>query len=189
MIMNYSDILEVLKMTKAKEVLAEIERIYFEQRFDAGSMMGTLDAKEAAHAYKDLLDKLSSIPELNDEERSTLKGEIERRIADVDKVEEEKINNPELQATGRPYYLKNYLGKTKAEELQDTVEWVLRDYIDEPTSCSFNNLVDVKRAYEQLKGIFQDIPGITQEDINSALEKMKKTEKEIAKFEEEVDIN
>ena len=85
--MDYNKRLEVLKMPKTKEVLAEMERIHFEQRFDAGAMFDTLSAEEATRAYNGLLAKLPSIPGITDAERDTLQKEIERRIAEVPNVE------------------------------------------------------------------------------------------------------
>ena len=96
-----------LLKSKADQVRDAIDAIHYEHRYDAGAMIGVLNAAEAETEYKKLQELLDVIPELGDEEREILKREISEKIKKIPEVEAEK--DAEYNAA---------LAKTRAREAQ-----------------------------------------------------------------------
>lgn len=68
-----------------------IERIHYQHRYDAGAMFGTLTEDEAKRDYNTLLSLLSEIPSLSVKQMEKLRNEINSRIDNIPKIEEEKV--------------------------------------------------------------------------------------------------
>lgn len=78
------------KLTNYDEVIAAIERVHYQHRYDAGAMFGTLTVLEATNDYNRILGLLPKIESLTDEQRRELSAVIRTKIGQIPKVEEEK---------------------------------------------------------------------------------------------------
>ena len=79
-----------LKRTKKQEVLDIIDAIQYENRYGTSAMMGPYTASETEREYKKILDALSSVPGLTNDEIIELTEIINKAISEIPKTEKAK---------------------------------------------------------------------------------------------------
>lgn len=81
---------DYLLKTKFEQVVSVIEHINYQHTVDAGATYGTLTENEARHEYTNLLNTVSNIPDLTTEEKNTLEGMIQTKIANIPQIQAEQ---------------------------------------------------------------------------------------------------
>ena len=157
---------DILCLTKKQQVQAEIARIHFEHRYDAGAMFGTLTDGEAKRTYEILARRIPEIPGLTEEERNELLQEIAKRIENIPQVENEKVLYPDEYPDEREYGVsKDTLFKTKIDQVRDRMAQIHHEHrYDAGAMMGVLTASEAEYAYVKLMGLLYSIPDITPEE-------------------------
>lgn len=157
---------DILCLTKKQQVQAEIARIHFEHRYDAGAMFGTLTEDEAKRTYETLARRIPGIPGLTEEEKSELLQEIAKRIENIPQVENEKVLYPDEYPEERENGVsKDTLFKTKVDQVRDRMVQIHHEHrYDAGAMMGVLTASEAERAYVKLMGLLYSIPDITPEE-------------------------
>lgn len=157
---------DILCLTKKQQVQAEIARIHFEHRYDAGAMFGTLTDYEAKFTYEKLARMIPEIPGLTAQEREELLQEVEVRIQNIPQVEREKEEKPyeypDEREDGVP---QETLMKLKVEQVRDRMAQIHHEHrYDAGAMWGVLTASEAEYEYVKLMGLLYSIPDITPEE-------------------------
>lgn len=157
---------DVLCLTKKQQVQAEIERIHFEHRYDAGALFGTLGEDEARRAYETLAQRIDNIPGLTDAEKEELKQEIATRIQNIPQVEKDKDEHPEEYPDEYEYGVpRDTLFKLKVDQVRDRIAKVHYEHrYDAGAMWGVLTASEAESEYVKLMGLLYSVPDITPEE-------------------------
>lgn len=165
---------DILCLSKKQQVQAEIARIHFEHRYDAGAMFGTLTDYEAKYTYEKLAQMIPKIPGLTAQEREDLLQEIEVRIKNIPQVEKEKEEKPyEYPDEREDGVSKETLMKLKVEQVRDRMALIHHEHrYDAGAMMGVLTASEAERAYVKLMGLLYSIPDITPEESTMLAEEI-----------------
>ena len=180
---------DILCLTKKQQVQAEIARIHFEHRYDAGALFGTLSASEAKGAYTKLAAMINSIPGLTDAEKEELRQEINVRIQNIPQVEMDKDEHPEEYPDECEYGVaKDTLFKLKVEQVRDRIAKVHYEHrYDAGAMWGTLSASEAESEYVKLMGLLYSIPDITSEESDMLAEEIQERIDKIPEVEAEKD--
>ena len=178
---------DILCLTKKQQVQAEIARIHFEHRYDAGAMFGTLTDREAKVTYEKLALRIPQIPGLTDQEKEELLQEVQERIQNIPQVEQDKRDNPDEYPEEREDGVsKKTLFKNKVEQVRDRIEQVHYEHrYDAGAMWGVLTAREAESEYVKLMGLLYSIPDITPEERDMLVDEIQQKIDKIPEVEEE----
>lgn len=165
---------DILCLTKKQQVQAEIARIHFEHRYDAGAMFGTLTEYEAKHAYEKLAQMIPKIPDLTSQEKEELLQEVEVRIQNIPRVEKEKEEKPDEYPDEREDGIsQETLMKLKVDQIWDRMAQIHHEHrYDAGAMWGVLTAGEAEYEYVKLMGLLYSIPDITPEESSMLAEEI-----------------